>query len=94
MTIEEVAQRRGLAQKTVAGHLERLVRSGEQMDLRPLMPPPERFENIRAAFEETGGSFLAPVREILGDDYSYDEIRLVWMFLRQQDSGPEKSSTE
>ena len=48
------------------------------MDLRPLMPPPERFENIRAAFEETGGSFLSPVKEILGDDYSYDEIRLVW----------------
>ena len=84
MTIEEVAQRRGLAQKTVAGHLERLVRSGEQMDLRPLMPPPERFENIRAAFEETGGSFLSPVREILGDDYSYDEIRLVGIYLGQQ----------
>ena len=84
MTIEEVAQRRGLAQKTIAGHLERLVRSGEQMDLRPLMPPPERFEDIRAAFEETGGSFLSPVREILGDDYSYDEIRLVGIYLGQQ----------
>ena len=58
------------------------------------MPPPERFETIRAAFEQSGGTFLSPVKEILGDDYSYDEIRLVWMFLRQQDSGPEKSSTE
>ena len=84
LTIEEVAQRRGLAHRTISEHLERLVRSGEEIDLRPLMPLPERFEKIRAAFEETGGSFLAPVKEILRDDFSYDEIRLVKIYLDQQ----------
>ena len=47
------------------------------------MPPTERFENIRKAFEQSGGTLLSPVKEILGDDYSYDEIRLVWMYLSQ-----------
>lgn len=85
MTIDEVAQQRGLARSTIANHLERLISSGEQFDLRPLMPSPERFERIKAAFEESGGTFFSPVKEILGDDYSYDEIRLVWIFLSQQD---------
>ncbi len=84
LTIEEVAQRRGLAYRTISEHLERLLRSGEDIDLRPLMPLPERLEEIRAAFEETGGSYLAPVKEILGDHYSYDEIRLVRIYLDQQ----------
>ena len=84
MTIEEVAQHRGLAKSTIAGHLERVIQSGSKMDLAPLMPPQERFDAIRAAFVESGGTFLSPVKEILGDDYSYDEIRLVWLYLDQE----------
>jgi ATP-dependent DNA helicase RecQ len=91
MTVEEVAQRRGLTNKTIAGHIERLIQSGEQLDLSPLMPPQERFDAIRAAFVESGGTFLSPVKEILGDDYSYDEIRLVWLFLDQKDRKSEQS---
>jgi len=83
MTIAQVAQERGLARSTIGGHLERLIRAGAQIDLRPLMPPRERFERIRKAFEQSGGTLLSPVKEILGDDYSYDEIRLVWMYLTQ-----------
>ena len=85
MSFDEVAEQRGLTIGTIAGHLESLIRSGEQLDLRPLMPAPERFEKIRTAFEETDGTLLSPVKEILGDDYSYDEIRLVSLFLRQQE---------
>ena len=89
MTIEEVAQRRGFTNKTIAGHIERLIQSGEQLDLGPLMPPQERFDAIRAAFVESGGTFLSPVKEILGDDYSYDEIRLVGLYLDQQKERPD-----
>ena len=90
MTVEEVAQHRGLAKSTIASHIERLIQSGERLDLGPLMPPQERFDTIRAAFVESGGTFLSPVKEILGDDYSYDEIRLVWLYLDQQDRRSEK----
>ena len=91
MTVEEVAQHRGLAKSTIASHIERLIQSGERVDLGPLMPPQERFDAIRAAFVESGGTFLSPVKEILGDDYSYDEIRLVWLFLDQKDRKSEQS---
>ena len=83
MTIAQVAQERGLARSTIERHLERLIRAGAQIDLRPLMPPRERFENIRKAFEQSGGTLLSPVKEILGEEYSFDEIRLVWMYLNQ-----------
>ena len=89
MTVEEVAQHRGLAKSTIASHIERLIQSGERLDLGPLMPPQERFDTIRAAFVESGGTFLSPVKEILGDDYAYDEIRLVGLYLDQQKERPD-----
>jgi len=89
LSIGEVAERRGLAEPTVVGHLEGLARAGEELDLERLALPPDRFEAIRAAFQETGGPELAPVRAVLGDDYSYEEIRLARMFLEQ---GRAKSS--
>ena len=57
------------------------------MDLLPLMPPQERFDTIRDAFTETGATLLSPVKEILGEVYSYDEIRLVWLYMEQQEKG-------
>ncbi|MXY95668.1 MAG: DNA helicase RecQ [Caldilineaceae bacterium SB0670_bin_27] len=83
MTIEEIAQERGLATSTIAGHLDRLVRAGEKLDLEPLLPPQERFEKIKEALAQSGGEYLSPAKEVLGDEYSYDEIRTVWLYLGQ-----------
>ena len=91
MSIEEAAKQRGLKISTIANHLERLLQSGEQFDLRPLLPSSERLKRIREAFAETGGTYLSPVKEILGDDFSYDEIRLVWLYLEQENSRQETS---
>jgi ATP-dependent DNA helicase RecQ len=77
LSVDEIAQRRSLASSTVAGQIERLVQDGAALDLDHLMPPPERMETIKAAFLRTGDVRLAPVRESLGDGYSYDEIRMV-----------------
>ncbi|MDE0465166.1 MAG: RQC domain-containing protein, partial [Caldilineaceae bacterium] len=84
MSIKEIARERGLAESTIAGHLNRLVRAGEKLDLGPLLPPQERYDKIRAALVETGGEYLSPAKEVLGDEYSYDEIRMVWFYMRQQ----------
>jgi len=84
MTVEEVAQQRGLAKSTIAGHIGRLIQAGEQLDLNSYLPPQERFDTIRAAFVESGGTLLSSVKAILGDDYSYDEIQIVGLYLEQQ----------
>ena len=87
LSIAEVAQRRGLTETTITGHLERLVADGERLELSHLVPPPERLAAIERAIQASAGHLLTPVKERLGDGYSYDEIRLVEMWLRQS-GGP------
>ncbi|MDE0200410.1 MAG: DNA helicase RecQ [Caldilineaceae bacterium] len=84
LTLEEVARRRGRPTSTIVVHLERLLQEGSEIDLRPLLPP-DRFEEIRAAFEQTGGTLISPIKDILGEDYSYEESRVVHLYLQQQD---------
>ncbi|MCK4553764.1 RecQ family ATP-dependent DNA helicase, partial [Candidatus Parcubacteria bacterium] len=81
LPIEKVAEKRGLAPSTIAGHLEKLIAAGEKLDIDYLKPPAERFEIIKKAFQKSGELNLSPVREILGEEYSYDELRLARMFL-------------
>ena len=90
MSIEEIARERGLAISTIASHLDRLVRAGEKLDLGPLLPPKERFDKIKEALVKTGGEFLSSAKEALGDEYSYDEIRIVWLYLNQQKDSPDR----
>ena len=88
LTVEEIAKERGLAMSTIANHFERLIEAGMDIDLRPMLPAPERVEEIRKAFEEMGDASLSPVKKRLGDKYSYYEITMVWIFLRHQGELP------
>ena len=88
LDIAEIARRRGLAESTILAHIERLADFGGQPSIDHLMPSAERFARIRAAFRKSGSPFLAPVREILGPDFSYDELRLVQILLRPEQDDP------
>ena len=82
-SLAEVAEERGLSLRTVVGHVEKLVADGEDVDLRPLLPAADRLEAIRHAIDRSGAIALAPVKAMLGEDYTYEEIRLVRAFMRQ-----------
>ena len=85
LPISDIAERRGLTVDTIINHLAQLVTAGEELDIGYLTPVPERFEIIRAAFQHSGDlTLLAPVKELLGEEYSFEEIRLVRIRLRQQ----------
>ena len=79
--VPDIAEERGLSRGTVLAHLERLIKAGYSIDLNPLLPTSERVERIKAALRTAGHERLAPVKELLGDGYSYDEIRLVRLAL-------------
>ena len=83
MTIAEIARERSFSHGTIMSHLQRIADAGEPVRLSHLLPPPERMERITAALQAVDGDRLAPVKELLGDDYSYDEIRLVRIAARQ-----------
>lgn len=78
----EIAARRGLTLGTIVGHLERLAAHGEDIDVRPLFDQ-DRFDRIAREFERAETPWLSAVKNALGDDYSYEDIRLVRLSLRQ-----------
>ena len=88
LSVEEIVKERDLATSTIAGHLERLLEEGVEIDLRPGLPPAERVEEIRRTIRETGGASLSPTIKLLGDRYHYYEIKMVWLFLQQQGELP------
>ena len=82
LTIDEITTRRGLTTGTIIGHLERLIDAGEEVDIGYLLPAAARLAKIKAAFESSDSGRLAPIQELLGQEYSYEEIRLVRVYLR------------
>ncbi|MDP3244769.1 MAG: AAA family ATPase [bacterium] len=89
-SISEIAQARGLTISTVAGHIDKIKSVEPEFDLSHLKNSLDeaRFIVITKAFQrvapgDNGYKPLGPVKEILGDDFSYDEIRLARLFLDQ-----------
>ncbi len=81
-SIEEIAEERGLAQSTITNHLAELIELGEAIDIEPLIPE-GHYQNIMDAIEQLGDGALRPLKDFLGDDYSFDEIRLVRAVMRK-----------
>jgi ATP-dependent DNA helicase RecQ len=75
LSLEEIAQQRGLARTTLVGHLCELMSAGERVDVAQLIPA-ERLRQILAAFDQFGVTPLSPVKEALGEEVSYDDLRL------------------
>ena len=78
-TIPEIAKERGLATTTIEGHLSYFVQTGE-IDVLEFVRK-EKIPAIKEAVESYGYEKLAPLKEVLGDNYTYGEIRAVigWM---------------
>jgi ATP-dependent DNA helicase RecQ len=76
ISVQEIAAERGLAVSTIEGHLARYLVTGE-LELNELVSM-EKAEKIRAALLEvdTDGA-IGPIKERLGEGYSYGEIRAV-----------------
>lgn len=64
-------------------HLEKLNDEDPGIDIEYLRPPEPRYDLIKTAFEHCGGLALSPVKAMLGDDFSYEELRLARIFLKK-----------
>lgn len=90
VSLTEIAERRGLSPNTVLAHLERITETNEALDIAHLLPSPERCVRIADAFHAAGSdNLLAPVKERLGDGFTYEELRLVRLRLRQRQEKPD-----
>jgi ATP-dependent DNA helicase RecQ len=79
MGVDEIAKVRGLSVITIEGHLSVFVKSG-QIDVSEITAP-EKIPAIKDAIEKYGDAQLSPLKEVLGEGYSYGEIKAViaWM---------------
>ncbi|TRZ92277.1 MAG: DNA helicase RecQ [Methanosarcinales archaeon] len=76
MDLDEITSTRNLSLNTIYGHIEKLIIAGENINIEKLVKK-EKIEIISSAILELGGETLKPIKERLGDNYSYGEIRLV-----------------
>ena len=76
LTIQTIAKERNLAVSTIENHLARFIATGE-ISLEQFVSL-EKVEPIRAAILKFRDSnALSPIKEYLGEDFSYGEIRAV-----------------
>jgi len=80
-TIAKIAHERNMAESTITQHVEKLFEENPKLDIGHLQPDPIRLQKIKEAFRKTNTSMLGPVKAALGDNFSYDEIRLARLFL-------------
>ena len=74
-TLEEIAKERGFSIGTIEGHLAYYV-STQQIDVGKMVKP-NKIRNISDAVESQKTKSMATIRDFLGKDYSFGEIKLV-----------------
>lgn len=93
-SISEIAKTRGVTERTIISHLEELKATDPTLDLRLYKPKEKVFEIISDAFKKATSTQsrssdqnigeerkLTPVFNILNGKYSFEELRLVRLFL-------------
>jgi len=76
MTIEEMAQVRGITNGTIIKHLCYLIEKGLPVKIDRFVSKTKQ-KKIRQAIQKVGEEKLTPIKEEVGDEISWDEIRLV-----------------
>lgn len=77
LTVDQIAQQRQLSPKTISGHLASLLAAGESVEIDQLVAPHRQRQIFKAIFALKSYDSLTSIREELGDDFSYEEIRFV-----------------
>lgn len=82
ISVEEIARQRNLSPITIEGHLAAFIATGE-LDVYRLVSK-DKLEQILKVIKSTGQGFAAkPIKDILGDDYSYGEIKAALEYNRR-----------
>ncbi|MCC8411086.1 DNA helicase RecQ [Mucilaginibacter sp. UR6-1] len=80
-SIPQIAAERGLSPMTVEGHLTQFVQTGGLEVTR--FVDENKIPAIQDAIDSYGTDRLAPLKEVLGDNYSYTEIKAVISWLKR-----------
>jgi ATP-dependent DNA helicase RecQ len=81
-TITEIAALRELSPITIQSHLSYFVQTGD-IEVTEFVSA-QKIPAIKDAIESYGAQALSPLKEVLGDDYSYVEIKAVIAWLARE----------
>lgn len=73
-TVEEIANERQLSPKTIYGHCERLIRL-EKLELDEVLER-YRINELEELFSKYNGMSLTPLKEQVGEEFSWEELKL------------------
>ena len=76
LSVVEIAKKRNIRPTTIIRHLADLIEKNQPVDLNQLVPL-EHQQKIWQVLEVLCDISLTPIREQLGESYTFDEIRLV-----------------
>jgi DNA-binding CsgD family transcriptional regulator len=74
-SIAEISVERGFSENTIYGHLEFLIEKGLIKNIDKLVDA-KKQDKIFAVIKKVGADKLTPIKDELGDDYSWEEIKL------------------
>jgi ATP-dependent DNA helicase RecQ len=83
LSVAEIARERGMAVSTISSHLGELIEMNQPVALNKLVTAAKQ-QKIIQTLEQLGDLALKPLKENLGEDYTYDEIKLVRGWWRSQ----------
>ncbi len=81
-----IAQIRNIKIETVSEHLAQLILQGEITTLDQLVPL-EKQQDIISAIQQVGTERLKPIKELLDESYSWEELRLVRAWYQKKAQG-------
>jgi ATP-dependent DNA helicase RecQ len=87
MSIEQIAELRQLGSATIGGHLAFYIKQGK-IGIDGLMDT-DKIKTIQSTIDRLGSAALTPIKESLGELYSFGDIRMVIAhveFLKQHNS--------
>jgi len=88
-TLDEIAQIRGRQVSTIINTVASLLEAG-QIEFQPNWVSAEKQSVIRAACMRAGIERLKPIKDLVPDEISYGEIRLVVAEMRREESASKK----
>jgi len=83
LSLQEMSYEHALTINTIINHLDKLLDSEKNIDINYLKPDPDCIKIIKQALVTCNDHRLKPVYECLNEKYSYEQIRLVKLFLKQ-----------
>jgi ATP-dependent DNA helicase RecQ len=77
LSLKEIAAKRNFTVNTIIRHLEKCEENGQTINWSRFIGDPKKEEKILSAIDKVGLERLKPIKEILPEEISYEDIRIV-----------------